>query len=356
MSRTRQEAEVALENAPRRRFASLPTPVERLDTLAEELGIDLWVKRDDLSGTTYGGNKTRKLEFLLADALEQGHDEVWTVGAIGSNHVLATCLWGTELGLECGALHFPQPVTEHVLHNLRALSTTHPNLHLIGHRAQLPVEMFKVKLKEWLNTNPGVYYIPGGGSSPVGVLGYVAAAFELVDQYAEMDEPLPDVVVVAAGTCGTFSGLRLGFELAEVPIRVIGVRVVDKIVANVPLATHLANRTAALMEDYGAGELPRLRHADIEILDGFLGDDYGVPTASGLRAIQRMERADGLHLEPTYTGKAFGALLDRVRDFRGRRVLYWHTLSSADLGARIDASNVARDLPDEYMDYFEELA
>ena len=272
------------------------------------------------------------------------------------NHVLATCLWGTELGLECGALHFPQPVTEHVLHNLRALSTTHPNLHLIGHRAQLPVEMFKVKLKEWLNTNPGVYYIPGGGSSPVGVLGYVAAAFELVDQYAEMDEPLPDVVVVAAGTCGTFSGLRLGFELAEVPIRVIGVRVVDKIVANVPLATHLANRTAALMEDYGAGELPRLRHADIEILDGFLGDDYGVPTASGLRAIQRMERADGLHLEPTYTGKAFGALLDRVRDFRGRRVLYWHTLSSADLGARIDASNVARDLPDEYMDYFEELA
>lgn len=352
MTNLRSAAEIGLARAPRENFATLPTPLERLEELGERIELDLWVKRDDRSGELYGGNKTRKLEFLLADAIEKGHKEVWTVGAIGSNHVLATCIWATELGLDCGVLHFPQPVTDHVRHNLQALSTTHPELNLVGHRAQLPVEMFKVKLKEWLNTNPEVYYIPGGGSSPVGVLGYVQAAFEMIDQFHQLGEGLPDTVFVAAGTCGTFAGLRLGFEIAQVPIRVIGVRVVDKIVANAPLAAHLANRTSALLESHSAHAMPTLPHSAFELFNDFLGEDYGIPTASGLRAIQTMERSEGLHLEPTYTGKAVGALLDRAADFRGQRVLYWHTLSSTDLSERIQRSDVERDLPAEYMDYF----
>lgn len=352
----RASAEHALSRAPRARFASLPTPIERYEEhLPASAGeLDLWIKRDDVSGTVYGGNKTRKLEFLLGAALAEGKSEVWTVGAIGSHHVLATALWSKHLSLSCRALHFPQPVTSHVLNNLRALSTTQPGLDLVGHKAQLPIEMFKTKLREWRRSNPDIYYIAGGGSSPVGVLGYVGAAFELIDQFEEANESLPDAIVVAAGTCGTLAGLQLGFALAGRAVRIIGVRVVDKVVANHPVACHLANRCAALLEKFGEAELLRLTHSDFEIWDGFIGDGYGVPSASALRGIQSMRAAE-IKLEPTYTGKAFGALLDRASEFDGMRVLYWHTLSGVDLSHLIDQADVERDLPAAYMDYFREV-
>ncbi|MFB6262653.1 MAG: 1-aminocyclopropane-1-carboxylate deaminase/D-cysteine desulfhydrase [Bradymonadaceae bacterium] len=338
---------------PKLEFAQLPTPVERCRPLGDAIGVPrLWVKRDDRTGTLYGGNKVRKLEFLLADAVEQGYEDVWTVGAVGSHHVLATCIYARRQGLEPAALHFPQPVTEHVRDNLRALSTTRPDLTLVGNRVQIPVEVLRTKIREWLARGPDVYYIPAGGSSPVGVLGYVNAALELADQVEAGELPEPETVVVAAGTCGTLAGITLGFRLAGLDSRVVGVRVVDRMIANVPTVVRLARKTAGRLDEIGIEDVPTITPDDLELVHDFFGEDYGVPTDEGLRAIELAEEHAGFELEPTYTGKTFAALASGELDVADDRVLYWHTLNGVDLTDRIERADVERDLPDEYGQFF----
>lgn len=337
-------------------IADLPTPVEQLVEVGEEIGLpNLWIKRDDLSGSLYGGNKTRKLEFLLGDALDKNHKEVWTVGAIGSNHVLATAIWSRHLGLAPGALHYPQPVTEHVRHNLLALSTTDPELNLVGTAAALPFHLLKSKLKEWLNTNPDVYYVAGGGSSAVGVIGYVEAALELAEQVEAGDLPGPDRIYVAAGTCGTLAGLLLGFAYAEMDVRVIGVRVVDKVITNAANVVRLYTEGARHLARFGVPKPKGLSIRDVELLDDYFGSGYGEPTKAGAHAIQLVEGSGGPHLEPTYTAKAFSGVIAEAADAgrAGETVLYWHTLSGIDTSERIERGSVDR-LPPEYARFFEE--
>lgn len=337
-------------------LADVPTPVDNYEALASEIGIGgLWVKRDDLTGSLYGGNKVRKLEFLLADALDNDRRDVWTVGAIGSHHVLATSLYARQLGICPRALHFPQPVTDHVQEVLRALSTARPQLELVGSKHSLPVKMLQTKVREWLSTADNPYYIPGGGSSPRGVLGYVNAAMELARQIDNGDLPMPDAIFVAAGTCGTLAGLQLGIELAELPTDVIGVRVVDKVLANAMVTANLANKTGQLLADCGV-DVPKIRARDIEIIDDQFGDDYGVPTAEGKAAIELVDAFSDIDLDPTYTAKAFAGLMHyngKTAQRPLRNVLYWHTLSSANLGELTDQACIDTDLPDEYQQFFE---
>ncbi|MBA2662980.1 MAG: pyridoxal-phosphate dependent enzyme [Bradymonadaceae bacterium] len=336
-------------------LGQFPTPVAPLERLGSEFGIpNLFVKRDDLSGTLYGGNKVRKLEFLLGDAKAQGYDKVWTVGAIGSHHVLATSIYAREIGLQPAALHFPQPITAHVLDVLKALSTTQPELTLVGHMAQVPMAMAKIRIKEWLARHPDVYYIPGGGSSLVGVLGYVNAALELKHQVDQGELPEPDVIFVGAGTCGTLSGLILGCHLAGMKSRVIGVRVVDKVIANAHTAATLANRCGHVLEQLGVKDIPKIRRQDVTILDNYIGPGYGEPTAEGARYERLVMDLEDLELDPTYTAKAFAAIIgERARlDLAHKSVLYWHTLSSADLNDRVRGAQVEWDLPPEYQHFF----
>lgn len=349
----------ATRTIPHVELGQFPTPVEKLGELGDEIGVEsLYVKRDDQSGTVYGGNKVRKLEFLLGEAVDGGYDEVWTVGAIGSHHALATAIYARQLGLTPAVLHFPQPVTDHVLSNLRAISTTQPRLTLASHKAQLPIEVGKAKMRQWLSRANDVYYIPGGGSSPVGVLGYVNAAFELKQQVDQGGVPEPDFIFVAAGTCGTLAGLMLGCRLAGLSTRIIGVRVVDKLLANATLTAHLANKTGKLLSEVGVEGVPRFSGSDVTLLDAYFGEDYGVPTDAGLAAIEMAAAHGGLELEPTYTGKAFAGLMgERERlALSDKSVMYWHTLSSADLSERIASADVERDLPAGYMKFFEEAS
>lgn len=341
-----------LENVPFEPIASLPTPLEQMTGMKAAIGLDMWVKRDDASGALYGGNKTRKLEFLFGDAKAQNKREVWTVGAIGSHHVLATCLWARHLGLECSALHFPQPITSHVIKNMKALSTTHPNLTLIGHKTGLPAAMFKVKLKEWLSTGENIYYIPGGGSSPMGAIGYVNAAFELVRQFEELGEPLPEIIVVAAGTAGTYAGILLGLRWLGLSTRVVGVRVVERFICNKPMVVHLANQTADLLRSYGATDVPVISITDVELDHKQLGAGYGLQTPQGLTAIELARETHDLTLEPTYTAKAFGAIIANQKKWAGKRVLYWHTLNGSDLSGLVEKYDPSG-LPEAYQEFME---
>ena len=336
-------------------LAKLPTPVERVSSLEEKVGLrQLWVKRDDLSGARYGGNKVRKLEFLLAHAVAEGRDSVWTVGAVGSHHVLATALYCREVGLEPHALHFPQPITDHVREVLRALTTTRPTLQLVDSKHALPIHLARQHIRDWLAGAESPYYIPGGGSSPRGVLGYVNAALELARQIDNGELPAPEAIFVAAGTCGTLAGLVLGCRLAELPTRVVGVRVVDKILANPVVAAKLANDAAVLLEGYGVA-CPRISPLEIEIIDDQIGSGYGEPTPAGQRAMDLFDSHVDLELDPTYTAKAFAGLIDQCSANRSplHNVLYWHTLSSADLSDLIAKAQVDQDLPALYKQFFQ---
>ncbi|WP_230470091.1 1-aminocyclopropane-1-carboxylate deaminase/D-cysteine desulfhydrase [Lujinxingia vulgaris] len=336
------------------RLGNLPTPIEAYSALADDVGVgELWVKRDDLTGSLYGGNKVRKLEFILADALAGGHERVWTVGALGSHHVLATALYAREVGLEPHALHFPQPMTAHVLEVLRALSTTQPVLTPVESKNGLPFAMAKTHIREWLSRDKNPYYIPGGGSSPLGVVGYVNAALELARQIEDGECPEPDAIYVAAGTCGTLAGLILGAHLAGLRSRIVGVRVVDKVVCNAPLTAHMANKTSQLIRDAGGPDLPKICASDVTLLDDFFGEGYGEETPEGLRVMEVVAEHTDLELEPTYTAKTFAALAAHAESLADKRVLYWHTLSGADLSPLIARANIDRDLPPSYRALFD---
>lgn len=338
-------------------LASLPTPLKHLKKLGSKVGChSLWVKCDDQSGTEYGGNKVRKLEFLLGEALAEDYKEVWTVGAIGSHHALATAIYAREVGLRPSILHFPQPITEHVRANLRALSTTDPNLTLASNKLTLPVEVGKAKMKQWLSTAHDVYYIPGGGSAAPGVLGYVNAAFELKHQIERGECVSPDYIFVAAGTCGTLAGLILGAKMAGLDTQIIGVRVVDKIMTNATITAHLANKTAKILRAHGVEDIPHISISEVNLLDDYFGNNYGEPTPEGMTALRICAGHSTLGLEPTYTAKAFAAIIGEAErlDLANKNVLYWHTLSGVDLSDRIARADVVQDLPAGYQKFFED--
>ena len=206
-----------------------PTPVARIDGLAPR-SVELWVKRDDASGAAYGGNKVRKLEFLLGEAKACGARQLVTLGAIGSHHVLATAIYGRQVGLAVDAVVFPQPLTEHVREQILADVAAGARLHPTSGYLGVPWRVWRLRRRA------DTLWISSGGSSPIGTLGYVTAGLELLEQIARGELPRPDVIYVALGSCGTAAGLLVGLcgapTLPRLDARLVGVRVVDRLVSN----------------------------------------------------------------------------------------------------------------------------
>jgi 1-aminocyclopropane-1-carboxylate deaminase/D-cysteine desulfhydrase-like pyridoxal-dependent ACC family enzyme len=305
-------------------LGQLPTPIARLERLGQRLGVELWVKRDDLSGAVYGGNKVRKLEHLLAEAQRRAARALVTVGGIGSNHVVATAIYGRQLGLPTRAIVVPQPVTPHVrqvLEQLRALQ-----VELVPCSSRLGVPLALIRARRGLE-RPLV--IPPGGSSPLGTLGYVAAGLELAAQIERGELPMPDDIFVTLGSGGTLVGLRLGLALARLTCQLVGVRVVEWPFISRAWLRILLARTAALLRRAGVpdtGALPTMT-----LVHDQLGGQYGRSTVAGQTAIDLAMETEGLKLDSTYTGKTMAALIARSRArSHARRVLFWHTLNSRD--------------------------
>lgn len=308
-----------------------PTPVQRLSSLSTDK-CELWVKRDDLTSDTYGGNKVRKLEHILARARERSARRIVTFGAAGSHHVLATTLHGRQAGLDVAAILTPQPRSDHAVSNLRVALSLGLEPIRASSMALAPAVLVTV-LRE------GDFVVGPGGSSLDGTLGYVDAARELAAQIDDGALPVPDAIVVALGSAGTAAGLVAGMAGSTprggstgppslVETRLIAVRVVSPVLMGRQRALVLAWRAA------------RHHHVDISWDDlsarlvlepRFLGGGYAQATAAGDRATDLAAR-EGLVLDPTYTAKAFAGALDLVENARFERVLYWHTLSSAPLG------------------------
>ena len=321
-------------------IGKFPTPVARLAALGKRLGAtSLWVKRDDLTSRQYGGNKVRKLEWLLGDALRLGADRVLTVGALGSHHVLATAIHAGRLGLAVDALQFPRPLDEKVLRAVRTTEGYDTNVLWTPSKYLLPFTIgWQRALPRFEKRLEKRYYVAPGGSSALGVLGYVEAALELKAQVDAGEVPEPTAIFAAAGTGGTVAGLVLGCRIAGLRSRVVGVRVVDRIACNAFLIARLANQGLALLRRAGMKDrVKRIKQSDFAILHDHFGAGYGVPTHAALEAVSIMSDLERITLEPTYTGKTLSALLFEVlkhRMLRTEPVLFWNTFSSVRLQQR----------------------
>lgn len=317
----------ALERVPRRSLGSYPTPLVRLENLSRELGREVYAKRDDGLGPAAGGNKTRKLEYLLADAIEAGATKIVTVGGPQSNHARLTAAAARMLGLETHLLLFGSR-PKRAVGNLLIDRLVGAELHFIPpgpiESGACTFEELDAYVREEASKRVGEhYYIPLGGSNGLGSLGYVRAALEVEEQ--AIAAAVADAwIVVATGSGGTLAGLLAGLQVIGSPLRLIGIDVASIWTSYPELVARLANDALALL-----GLPASLGPADVPLIErSYVGRGYAVPTSEGTAAIRRVAQTEGLLLDPTYTGKAFAGLLDLHASGHfgdAEPIIFWHT-------------------------------
>ena len=317
----------ALERVPRRLLGTYPTPLIHLEKLSRELGRAVYVKRDDTLGPAAGGNKTRKLEHLLADAIERGAEKVVTVGGSQSNHARLTAAAARMFGLEPHLLLFGNR-PERAGGNLLLDELIGAELHFIPPgpiaRRACTFEELDEYVREQASSRVGEhYYVPLGGSNGLGSVGYVRAALEIEEQAGAAD--IAEAwIVLATGSGGTLAGLLAGLKTIGSSLRVIGVDVASIWKDYPELVARLANDAIELL-----GLPVTVEPADVSLIERtYVGKGYAVPTEEGMAAIRRLLQTEGLLLDPTYTGKAFAGLLDLLASGHfgdTDPVIFWHT-------------------------------
>ncbi len=330
-----------LNNFPRVQLAHLPTPLEHLPRLSDHLGgPDIWVKRDDCTGLATGGNKTRKLEFSMGEAVEQGADTIITVGAVQSNHVRQTAAAAARLGMQCEVL------LEHRVGKPSELYRTSGNVlldrifgaNLREYEKGTDFDAEMERIADEVRTAGGrPYIIPGGASNSVGALGYVGCAEELLAQCGDTGITF-DHAVLASGSAGTHAGFAVGLRASgsELPILGIGVNVLQP--EQEAKVFDLAGETAAYIGKPGC-----VTRKDIVADCHYIGPGYGEPTAGMNEAVLMLARLEGLLFDPVYSGKALAGMIDYVREGRfakGQNIVFLHTGGVAGLFAYADILSI----------------
>ncbi len=315
---------------PRLELGRDETPVRELAALSGEgAARSLWIKNDGLYGGRWGGNKARKLEYLLADALRRGKSTVLTGGALGTNHGLATALYAKEQGLRTVLLLVPQPIDDHVRRQLARMEGSGARIYRPGGTLRaLALVPWVMLANADLRRRTLPYFLTVGGSSALGSVGYVAAGLELGRQVRAGLLPEPSHVVVTVGTGGTAAGLLAGLRLAGLRSRLVGIVVQDRVPVGARAIARKARRTVRLLRRHGLDVAPvALSAAGVELHDRWLGAGYGHRTAAAEEAAALMREREGIELDPVYTAKAVAGLLalDAEGAFGRGPVLYWHT-------------------------------
>ncbi len=309
-----------LATLPRTSLGFFPTPIHPLPNLSVRLGgPTLWVKRDDQTGLATGGNKTRKLEFLVADALQQRADTLITVGAPQSNHARQTAAAAAKAGLKSAlVLRGASPADR--TGNILLDDLMGAEIFWAGTRS---LDEVAVEVAEELSARgQHPYVIPLGGSNPIGAAGYVAAMLEVAEQARASDLHF-DAIVFATSSGGTHSGLVLGAKMSGYTDRILGISVDHTSDHLVPLLVDLANATSQHL-----GTEFRFSADDFEVNDHYLGGGYAVMGEPELEAIRLCAQTEGLLVDPVYTGRAMAGLIDLIRTGElkaGQNVLFWHT-------------------------------
>ena len=323
-----------LDHFPRVSLAQLPTALEPMKRLSAYLGgPDIYIKRDDCTGLATGGNKTRKLEFLMADALEKGADTILTIGAVQSNHVRQTAAASACLGLAChGLLETEVPCT-------RASYQRSGNILLDGlFGAQLTLfergsnmQAAGCALADSLAAaGRRPYIIPVGGSNATGALGYVDCVLELSGQLQQQGIEAQHIVH-ATGSAGTQAGILTGLQLLDLDMAVTGISVSADIATQTGKVRRLCRETAELL-----GLDDPVPDSSIHVRDQYVGEAYGVPTGAMKEAVELCARLEGILLDPVYSGKAMAGLVDMIQNRElaaGDTTVFLHTGGSAGLFA-----------------------
>ena len=313
-----------------------PTALEQMPRLTKSLGgPKLWIKRDDCTGLATGGNKTRKLEFLMADALDAGADMVVTQGAVQSNHVRQTAAAACKLGLDCYALlerRVPDKgetyeQTGNVLfdHMFRTQIEFRPPGLDMNAEALAVTENLRA-------SGRAPYFIPGGGSNPIGALGYVGAAQELLGQCRALGLA-PKLVVLSTGSAGTHAGMVAGFHALGCDIPIMGISVRQPEHIQIENVYNLAVNTAAQLTD---APLSRDR---VMVDDGYVGKGYGIPTKQMVAATKMLAQNEGILLDPVYSGKGMAGLIGQIESGQitdEGDVIFLHTGGAVSLFAYED--------------------
>ncbi|MBI4701676.1 MAG: pyridoxal-phosphate dependent enzyme [Deltaproteobacteria bacterium] len=339
-------------------LGTFPSPVERMARLGARLGCDrLFVKRDDLAGEPYGGNKVRKLEFTLADARRRGADRIVTVGAVGSNHLLATTVYAPHIGASAVGIVVPQPVQQYVRTNVLSDLALGCQIRPAPSLPCAAAELVATMARERLGGRRRSYFLWAGGSSALGVLGYVEAGLEIAAQVQGGLLPEPEWAFVPVGSGGTLAGLVLGLRLAGLRTRPIGVCVYARPATSAWTVALLANLAARYLRrcDRAVPRM-RVRPAEIELLGGYLGPGYAHYTRRGVQAVELARDLECLALEGTYSGKCLAAFIDFVSapERRGAAALFVNTYNSRPLAPLLAGAPRPEALPAPLRRYFEE--
>ena len=328
-----------LESFAKEKLTFGASPLQHLDRLTEHLGgkVEIWAKREDVnSGLAYGGNKTRKLEFLMADAIKHGADTIITQGATQSNHARQTVAIAAKMGMKCEILLEDRTGSKD--ENYKNSGNVFLD-HLYGANVQevpggTDMNAAMAKVADALrDKGQKPYVIPGGGSNPIGALGYVVCAMELVDQLNNQGLNV-SCLVHATGSAGTQAGLVAGFEgtRSQIPVLGIGVRAPKEVQeTNV---FNLAVKTAELLGVPGS-----VSRQSVQANCDYVGGGYGVPTPGMVEAVTMMARLEGILLDPVYSGKGMAGLIDLCRKGhfkKGENIVFLHTGGSVALYGYMD--------------------
>lgn len=315
-----------LEKIPRIPLGRLPTPLEKVPNLSKALNIPyLYMKRDDLTGIGYGGNKIRKLEFLLADAVSQGADTVITTGSVQSNFTRETTACAVKLGLN-PVLVLTGEKPEEYRGNLLLEKLMGAEIHFVTTKGLEGIykagEVMASLSQELEEKGRTCYSIPVGGSTPVGCVGFATAFLELTQQAAELSI-LVDYLIVATGSGGTQAGLMVGKERAKATTEIVGIRVENMVEPFTKMIADKATETAAFLG------LERLfDEEEVIAYPRFVGEGYDMPTKEANHALKLVAQTEAIILDPVYTGKAMAGLIElteRGEISKDDTIVFWHT-------------------------------
>jgi L-cysteate sulfo-lyase len=314
-----------LSKYPRVRLGNFPTPIERLDRLSKLFGVNLFAKRDDETGLAGGGNKIRKLEYLIGDAIEKGADTIVTQGAVQSNHVRQTVAACAKMGLNCRVILEKRVSAV----SQRYSSTGNVFLdYLLGVESVRVVEGGTDMNKEMqleaeivIKNGGKPYIVPGGGSNEIGALGYVGAALEIAEQSNQMGIDF-NHVIVTSGSSGTHAGLAVGFKSINAKVNLMGISIRQPEDIQLKKIAEEAKKIAEFLE------VQSLNLEEIKVNGDYIGGGYGIANEETLEAIKLAAQYEGMLLDPVYTGKCFAGLVDLIckgQFSKDENILFMHT-------------------------------
>jgi D-cysteine desulfhydrase family pyridoxal phosphate-dependent enzyme len=313
-----------IKEIPKIDLCLLPTPIVPLNRLSEYLkGPQIYMKRDDLTGVAFGGNKNRKLEYLLSDALNDNADTIITEGATNSNHCLQTAACATKVGLDCELILSGEEPSEYT-GNFLLFKILDVPTYIVSTSPERKICM-KEREKKLISEGKTPYIIPTGGSNALGALGYVNCISEVEDQIIQLNNNNKtfDFFVHAAGSSGTQAGLLIGKELYQSNMSILSVTVVDD-------TKHLEKETKKIIGDFSQRfQTGRdLKQIPIKIITGYEGPGYGLPSKEMVETIKLVSKLEGVFLDPVYNGKAMVGLIDMIKIKqiqKDEKVLFLHS-------------------------------